>query len=425
MDSRYRAFVKSSLDLNGLPKAFFSIISGSVSGDILTNSSSSFVTEDTVSKSVENGDVLCLYKSNGQIIYSGVITSIEPDDKNDSQRSTINTSSIYSLFDTNWFTRFFRESNLEHEIYDVLTDFMSGSIGTIVTSLPTADEDNYFKNQNYFLLNNDVYEQYRVNRQEDTTQSTEDKKVYTYSIDKVGEVAVSDIGSITDSMIANRFSAFNVQYTDSQDVHLTYTDELETARNMEEFIHKIYNDYGVVVEIVIPYGSGCRISIKTVDYSGTKIAKNTANIISISPTNEIEELNKLIVLSSTGAYRNTYYATENGIVTDSSDENRLLIVNTNILYSDDTLDNIKAEHLKEEMYNHQIVFEMLMENKLYDFYSWSLGMPLEIYYKGVYYKSIFTGYSYSFDENERPGEVQVTCGKVRTRLTDLINMGKV
>ena len=408
MNSPYRAYIKDCLNLNSLPTHFLTVISGDPSGDILTNASSSFDCLEEIPDTVREGDVFCLYDPDGQVIYQGVIKAKE--DKR------IQCDQIYALFDQDWFTRIQKETYLEHEIADVFTEFQAGKIGEIVTSLPTANEDNWLLNKNYFVLDNNVYKEHRINQYEEDGQ-------ITYQMDEVGELDAADIDLIVDPMQVQKFSAFTVTYTGSQEVHMTVPDDINELRNLEDFIYSLYEDYGVVVEITIPYESGCTIHIKTADYDSTKISKNTSNIISITPKTETEEINKLVIFGSQGNFRKTYYATTEGVVTDGEDTNRLPVIKTTYIYSDDELDDIKAENIKDEMYNHEIVFDMIMDNKLYDFFAWKFGQPLEIYYKDKVYNSIFTGYSYSFDEGERPVTVTVNCGKIRTKLTDKLNKG--
>ncbi len=411
MDALYRAFVKDSLHLNSLPKQFFKVLSANVAVDKLTSASSSFVLAEEILDNIIEGDVFFLYFPNGKIVYKGVITSIEG--------NSIQTSQIESLFNIDWFYRTNKKTYLEEEIHDIFKDFMTGRIGDIVTTLPTANADNYHKNRVYFVKNGSNYDQYRINKVlNDETQT------YSYQMDKVGTTASGYISSITDTMLTNKFGAFSLSYTNSQSKHLTSVEDMTSTRNMEEFIYNLFSRFGVVFDINIPYEGQSSIHIWTPSYGSIKISNNTKNIIGINPKTETEEDNKLIIMSTTGQFRTTYYATKNGIVTNSADTNRLPVINNKIIYSDDSVTDIKNEYLKSEMYNHEIKFDMVIDNDIYDFYSWNLGQPLEIYYRGAYYDTIFTGYSYSIQQGEKVSIVSVTCGKVRTKLTDLINMKK-
>lgn len=416
MDAPYRAYIKDCLHLNEKPKYFLTVLSGNPSGDILTSSSSSFTCVEEISDEIREGDIFCLYNQYGKTVYTGVIKAKEDRE--------IQTEQIYSLFDHDWFVHIDKRDHLEQEIAVVFDDFISGKIGDIVTSLPTADITTYEKNKNYFLKDGNVYKEYRVNRYEEKVGEHDNQTVTVYRMDEVGQLPESEISQITDPLHTAKYGAFTVTYDNSQELHLTTPENLGEMRNLEEFIYSLYNDYGIVVEITIPYESGCNIHIKTVNYDGTKIAKNTSNILEITPKTETQEINKLVVFGSAGNFRKTYYATTNGVVNDGSDVNRLPVLKTSYVYSDDELEDIKADNIKDEMYNHEIRFELVLNNNLYDFYSWKFGEPLEVYYKGKVYNSIFTGYSYSFGPGERPASVEITCGIVRTKLTDKLNMDK-
>lgn len=470
MNANYRAYIKDCLNLTGLPKCFVTVREGDISGDILTRASSSFNILEEVPDIIKEGDVFCLYKYNGEVIYNGVITSTE--------EKRIRTDQIWSLFNVDWFYRTDKQDYLEHEIAVIFQNFMEGRIGQIVTSIPASNQDNFAKNMNYYILNGSNYDEYRVNKtqydgiytvvsslptaSENTMNDTiylvgstaprsaymtikttnnnvttyswqllgttdakaGDETAYIYSTDKIGQLAVSEIDTITDPLLIQKYSAFDVTYEGSQTSKLISVNDIRSTRNMEEFIYKLYANYGIVIDITIPYQGRCEFHIKSANYNGTKISRNTSTIISITPTTETEELNKLIIMGTLGNYRKTYYATPNGIVEDGSSTDRLPEVNNRIIFSDDSLSDIKADYLASQMYNHQIVFEMSLDNQIYDFDSWRFGQPLEVYYRGFYYQSVYTGYSYSFAEGEKLSKVTITCGKVRTKLTDLINMKK-
>ena len=427
----YRAYIKDCLNLSGLPKKFVTVETGDVAGDALTNASSSFEVYDDITDDVNLGDVICLYGKDGSVMYQGVISSLSFD--KDAKVTEIDTNSICNLFDMDWFYRVYKEDHLEHEIADIFNDFIAHKIGYVVTTLPTANEDNWMQNRLYYRKetrnNAQVYVGYRIVKQVTNVKKSGSSE-YTQKVEYLN-VDLGILDSQTpedyqeDVMFNQKYSVFNVTYEDSQEVHLPGLEDANQMRNMEEFIYSLFTDYGIVVDITIPYEGPCQIHIKTADYEGTKIARNAASIISISPTTETEETNKLLVFSSSGLYRKAYYATTEGITEDSSSEYRLPIINTEYVYSDEALDDIKAQYLKDEMFNHEIVFNMVLDNNLYDFYSWRLGQPLEVYYRGAYYKSVFTGYRYSFSERAQVDTVEITCGKVRQKLTDLINIKKM
>lgn len=420
MNQHYKAYIKDCLHLNELPKNFLTVLSGNPADDILTSKSSSFDCLEEIPEDVHEGDIFCLYAPNGKVVYQGVIKA-----KEDKQ---IQTDHIYALFDQDWFYHIQKKAYLEEEIAAVFNDFKTGALGKIVTSLPEANETNYELNQNYFVYHTDTggnyYSEHRVNMYEEKVSEESEETQLVYKMDEIGSIMATEISQITDPMIVQKYGAFSVTYENNQAVHLTTPDDLGDMRNIQQFIYSLYDSYGIVVEVTIPYHSGCNIHIKTASYDSTKISSNTSNILEIAPKTETEETNKLVIFGSAGNFRKTYYATKNGIVTDGSDTNRLPVINTAYIYSDDSLEDIKTENLKEEMYNHEIIFNMIMNNNIYDFYDWKFGQPLEVYYKNDVYDSIYTGYEYSFSEGETPAYVEITCGIVRTKLTDKLNMEK-
>ena len=296
MDAKYRAYIKDCLNLNGTPKAFVTVLDGDIAGDALTRSSSSFTCLDDIPDIVNEGDVIVVYEPSGQTIYQGVISAIN--------QKTIDADQIYSLFDYDWFTRQWSEDTLEHEIADIFNDFIAGKIGEVVSSVPTANETNWLINKLSYVLNGEHFDQYRVNKDveqvQDPSTGTYTENVTYQTVKLTGSSSTTLPDDQIDSMFAKKYGGFTVTYEGKQELHLPTPEDNSSLRNMEDFIYELFSNYNIVLEIRIPFNSGCSINIKTADYSGTKIAKNSANIISISPTTEVEDTNKLVVFSSEG-----------------------------------------------------------------------------------------------------------------------------
>lgn len=115
--------------------------------------------------------------------------------------------------------------------------------------------------------------------------------------------------------------------------------------------------------------------------------------------------------------RQVYYATTSGITTDSASLNRLTKVKTKIVFSDDQLKDLVGQYLREEMYNHVITVECILNNSLYDFSSFKLGQEADIYYNGEHYNSILTGYELSISSEGMSDVSKLTFGLVRNTLT--------
>ena len=130
------------------------------------------------------------------------------------------------------------------------------------------------------------------------------------------------------------------------------------------------------------------------------------------------ETNKLIVYSEeSGAYRETWYATKNGITDNPSSLDRLQKIKTNIVFSDDAISILKASSLRNQMYNHEITCEMIYDNNLLSFEDLRVGQPVDLFYRGNYYDTILTGYTISIAEKSAIETITLKFGLVRTSLT--------
>ena len=199
----------------------------------------------------------------------------------------------------------------------------------------------------------------------------------------------------------------------------------EGTKDFEEFIYELYSKYGIVFDFTMPYGNAGSVEIRKPSAVKIKIGNNAECISNLTPTTEIEQTNKLVVFDKNKVYRTTFvYTTTNGIVEEPSTiAGRLSVVNTKVVKSDDALEVIKQANISDNMFNHLVSFDLLLNNKLYDFWSWELGQTIEIYDDGKYFDSVFTGYEMSVGENQEPTFVNVICGKVRTKLTSLLKLG--
>lgn len=236
------------------------------------------------------------------------------------------------------------------------------------------------------------------------------------------------VGNLTDEYIANKYSNFVVNALTSTEGQLP-TYELGKTMDFEKFVYQMYDDYGIKVDVVIPYEGTCQINVYKPDYESTIIGDNTNVISSIDPTTEIEQYNKLIVFGNDKTtYRATYVVTsdvEPTIVKLDDEEplNRFVETKTKIVFSNDELNTIVDANLTTEMYNHKVTFQMALNNKLYDWNNLRLGQPLEIWSGVSYFNTIYTGYEMVLPTDSSPTNVKMICGKVRTSLTEKILMG--
>lgn len=348
----YRAFVKDQLALNSLPKAFLTINSFNIKRDLLMTSNSEFTVYELPSN-IDEGDIFVLYNPQGQIMYYGIISSIED--------LKIQTSQIQSFYKDQWVYDTHPSDNLETEIQYLLNQFANG----------------YQKGSSYQDL---------LIKQEKAPLTI-----------KVGSATSGQLETKKDNEVMD----------------------------MESFIYDLYASYGLIFDFEIPYGSwaigdenGGSVTIRKPHDGIIKIGDNAECIQNMSPTTEIEQTNRLIVYSSKGVYRTTYIATtNNGIVEEPSTiVGRFGATETKVVFSDDELETIKQANISEQMYNHKVTFNLILDNYLYNFWDWELGQSLKIYNGSDYYDSIFTGYELSKEEGLNPTTVKITAGKVRTSL---------
>ena len=260
----------------------------------------------------------------------------------------------------------------------------------------------------------------------------------TYVEDEVayllGEYADGKVYGSTyiDPLVAQRLGGITIRHTNSISGNLP-TDldkdgnEKLTQYDMEKFIYKLYQDYGIVFEFTINMEGQNYVDIKVPTYTSLSIGNNHYAIMNLSPIQKIEETNKLIIYNADKTYRTTYVATTSGIVeAPTSLANRFNITNTKVVYSDDSVDDLISANLPTQMYSHKITFDLLLKNNLYQFSEFKLGMPLVIWYNGTdYYNSVLTGRSFKKSSNQNVSQVSYTCGLVRTTLTNKLTLGNV
>lgn len=241
--------------------------------------------------------------------------------------------------------------------------------------------------------------------------------VQTTIEDALYDVIHNDFQTTSDTIMTQKYGVFNVVV--ETHTNGTFVSE-EQVINFESFLYSIFNNFGVRLYIDIPFQAGTpTITIAKRDLPSLKVGNNARVITSITPTTEIQQTNKLVIYSQDNEYRATYYRTQDGATTNPSAP-RLSVVNTEFVFSDDEIETIINQYFSEAMYNHYIEYEMLLNNKLYNFYAMELGQPLAVWVNLDYYDSVYTGYSMSKEERGSIGTVIIKCGKVRTKLTSKI-----
>lgn len=237
--------------------------------------------------------------------------------------------------------------------------------------------------------------------------------------------------SYIDPLVAQRLGGITIDYVGTTTVNLP-TDlddegnEQMTTYDMEEFIYELYQKYSIKFEFEINISGTNYVHIRVPSYEAIKVGNNMFAIQDMSPITEIEETNKLVIYAQDKTYRTTYIATKNSIVeAPSTTANRFNITNTEVVFSDDPVEDLVASSLPESMFNHKLTFTLIIKNFLYTFGDFNLGGELDVYYNDDYYRSVLTGYGLSKQSNQNITEVDFTCGKVRTALTKMLTLGKI
>lgn len=124
-----RAFFKNITNLNGemLGSAELKVNSGTISDDLLSKATSSFELV-SIPPLIENGNVICIYDEYGQILFTGIINSIEG--------QSVTASNILAIFDDVW--RYYDpalNTTIENCIEDILITDYKNSSDTLVSTI--------------------------------------------------------------------------------------------------------------------------------------------------------------------------------------------------------------------------------------------------------------------------------------------------
>lgn len=232
------------------------------------------------------------------------------------------------------------------------------------------------------------------------------------------KIIEDDFISNSDPLISDLFSVFTVNTISTTNENLP-SKECDYIKNFESFIYSMFNKYFIRFHFDLPLnGTNPKIDIGKKSLPRIKIANNNNATRNISPLTEIFETNKLIIYSSVGEYRETWYTSNNGITNNPNELTRLTIVKTKIVFSDEEINLIKAQNIRNEIYNHKIDIELVLNNCLYNFFEFELGQEFSVWMNGSYFDTILTGYELNKNMNGFLEVVKLTFGKVRTKLED-------
>ena len=196
-----------------------------------------------------------------------------------------------------------------------------------------------------------------------------------------------------DNLVAQRLGGITIDYVGSTIANLPSDlddngNEKLTQKDMEQFIYELYADYGILFDFEINFSGANYVHIKMPSFTPIKVGNNMYAITNMSPITQIEETNRLIIFAQNKTYRTTYVATKTGIVEEpSGTNNRFDITNTKIVFSDDSEEDLVAQNLPSQMYNHKLTFSLIIKNFIYEFGDFNLGGELEVWFNDDYYDS--------------------------------------
>ncbi len=235
----------------------------------------------------------------------------------------------------------------------------------------------------------------------------------------IKKIIENDYQNSNDTLLNSIFDAFTITTTTSTNQYL-YNEEANYVTNFASYLYGIYEKYSIMVNFDIPFEEATpTISIGIPTFNKLTIGNNLHTFKNFEITTNVFETNKLVIYSEeTGDYRGSFFATTSGIVDDPSALNRIQKIKTNIVFSDDDINIIKASNLRNQIYDHEITCDLVINNKLIPLDKLQLGQQVDIYYNDAFYNTILTGYSLSMT-SEAPSEtIHLKFGLVRTDLTN-------
>lgn len=238
----------------------------------------------------------------------------------------------------------------------------------------------------------------------------------------VKSIIENDFAINRDSMVSTIFSQFDILVSGEGTYLSLGTQNDHYVKNFMNFIFELYENYQILVDIQVYYkNQRPTIIISKPAFETIKLIDNNNVLKNINVMKETYETNKLVLYDLDGGYRGTWFGTETGITDDDDYTNRLPKIKTNIVFSDDDAEDVKAQNLRSQMYNHKIEVELVLANKLYDFDSFNLGQTFLIRHEGKDYESVLTGYELKIDRDGISETVKLIFGIVRVSLVDKLN----
>lgn len=218
-----------------------------------------------------------------------------------------------------------------------------------------------------------------------------------------------------------------------------------SIENMEEYYQKIFNDYGYYirgrfrgVEPIDPdlaYKGEYTMLSLTVEYNDEDIlvlGDNVEAVSNVSVNVEAEHTTLLIILDGASTnFRACFCITNEGEIqqitpmSETGAEQYVAYYDCvpDIIYSDDSLQTLVEGNLVNGIYNHKITLDVNLSSKLFRLEDFDIGRRVNFYYMDKMYNSVITAKEFSSSNTDAITSIHLTLGKVRTKLTEKLNIG--
>lgn len=342
---------------------------------------------DSVPSALLPGCPVSLYSPKGKSIYTGIVDSIE--------NNTVYCREVLAMFDTDYIFRRYMNSSS----YSIHT-FMDSQIKSLQTG-SLADVGGVAQT---FLVK------------------------HRYAV--IGSSGLGDAGKIS-------FKRPNL---------ISMPTHNASIENMEQYYQNIFNDYGLYIKgylrdfipsiISLRYKGNYKLLSLKVEYNDEDIlvfGDNVECITNISVQTESEHTTLLIILDGASTNFRAAYAIKNDGTIEKIDpmveagsENYIAYNECvpKIIWSDDSLQTLVEGNLVNGIYNHKITFDVDLSEKMFRLEDFDIGRRVNFYYKDKMFNSVITGREFTSNEShDRINSVHLTLGKVRSKLTEKMNLG--
>lgn len=236
------------------------------------------------------------------------------------------------------------------------------------------------------------------------------------------------------------FAYDNYVYFDLNKNYITKFPSIDgvSVGNLEEFILNLANQYVICFKPSIYTYASTKKSLMRVEainpYVIDKITfgNNSEEITNVSIDVEDTEATILQVFNTAATTLRGIFGIKNDgtveeLPTNYSDLSADFLCYNNcklkILCSDEKLGDLKTQYLSNAFYNHKITFDVDLTKGTFKFDDFSLGRRVDFYYGNKVYNSIISAREYQINENSDViSSLKVTLGKVRTNLTNKLNL---